>query len=488
MPHEPDACTIEDGIPRNALSQVLSQSTKELRVMRVVRVGNQRFVWLCKQIDRPSPPRTKPSKSPNIYFGNNFSTVEASCTPTSDGVGLPAKSLRISAKESPSEVSCTTETIARPRRPMASDLPLSVIKSESPQRLSLDAHKLPLALMHPDTKPRVRRRRESASGVARDWAYNIDQLLFGTILFTLLAFPPPSVCVLCPLRPDEREDDPTERGPGDAACVHERCLRSCCVLRAPIAAAIRSFITHGLAKIGTQPASKNAGESAARFHGSTTPSALLSEEDLVLLNDAILNQVGWRRGFVETASFLTMPLPDSPHAPLEQLLGPRQDHLPPRLGLDYEEFVRRMHLDVFPSYYEPYGYTPAECTVVSPFPRRYVWADLIERPQDKWCYIVDRCLQSVEDAVQQLADHIYAFASKTRLQRINQRNRVECLSPLLDWKNLEIEYSKSWQLALWQAYPDAFANSTDDDDGEDYFGARERQGWMAPSAPASPLF
>ncbi|KAJ7430383.1 hypothetical protein B0H11DRAFT_1943108 [Mycena galericulata] len=31
----------------------------------------------------------------------------------------------------------------------------------------LDAHKLPLALKHPDTKPRVRRRRESASGVAR---------------------------------------------------------------------------------------------------------------------------------------------------------------------------------------------------------------------------------------------------------------------------------------------------------------------------------
>ncbi|KAJ7444108.1 hypothetical protein B0H11DRAFT_1931273 [Mycena galericulata] len=31
----------------------------------------------------------------------------------------------------------------------------------------LDAHKLPLALMHPDPKPRVRRRRESASDVAR---------------------------------------------------------------------------------------------------------------------------------------------------------------------------------------------------------------------------------------------------------------------------------------------------------------------------------
>jgi glycogen synthase len=37
----------------------------------------------------------------------------------------------------------------------------------------------------------------------------------------------------------------------------------------------------------------------------------------------------------------------------------------PILGLEYEEFVRGCHLGVFPSYYEPWGYTPAECTVVS---------------------------------------------------------------------------------------------------------------------------
>ena len=49
----------------------------------------------------------------------------------------------------------------------------------------------------------------------------------------------------------------------------------------------------------------------------------------------------------------------------------------PILGLDYEEFVRGCHMGVFPSYYEPWGYTPAECTVVSLFAIR-VWflADL----------------------------------------------------------------------------------------------------------------
>lgn len=34
------------------------------------------------------------------------------------------------------------------------------------------------------------------------------------------------------------------------------------------------------------------------------------------------------------------------------------------LPLDYPDFVRGCHLGVFTSYYEPWGYTPAECTVL----------------------------------------------------------------------------------------------------------------------------
>lgn len=82
--------------------------------------------------------------------------------------------------------------------------------------------------------------------------------------------------------------------------------------------------------------------------------------------------------------------------------------------------------------------------------------DLIERPEEEGCYIVDRRMQSVEDSVAQLTDNMFSFTQKTRRQRINQRNRVERLSPLLDWKNLGIEYSKARQLALRRAYPDAF--------------------------------
>ncbi|THH27267.1 hypothetical protein EUX98_g6924 [Antrodiella citrinella] len=165
----------------------------------------------------------------------------------------------------------------------------------------------------------------------------------------------------------------------------------------------------------------------------------------------------------------------------------------PILGLDYEEFVRGCHLGVFPSYYEPWGYTPAECTVMGiPSVTTNLsgfgcfMQDLIERPADEGCYIIDRRSQSVEDSVTQLTENMFTFCAKTRRQRINQRNRVERLSPLLDWKNLGIEYSKARQLALRRAYPDAFYGANGEEEEEFEFQAMER---MNPnSVPPSPRF
>lgn len=60
--------------------------------------------------------------------------------------------------------------------------------------------------------------------------------------------------------------------------------------------------------------------------------------------------------------------------------------------------------------------------------------ELIENSQDYGIYIVDRRMKSVEDSVTQLTDQMVSFCQKTRRQRINQRNRTERLSDLLDWK------------------------------------------------------
>ncbi|CAG8522138.1 7687_t:CDS:2 [Dentiscutata heterogama] len=135
----------------------------------------------------------------------------------------------------------------------------------------------------------------------------------------------------------------------------------------------------------------------------------------------------------------------------------------PLFGLDYEDFVRGCHLGVFPSYYEPWGYTPAECTVMGvPSITTNLSGfgcfieEVVENSPDYGIYIIDRRMKSVEESIQQLVDCMLQFCQKSRRQRINQRNRTERLSDLLDWKLMGMEYVRARKLALHRAYPDSF--------------------------------
>ncbi|CAJ0829652.1 4730_t:CDS:2 [Entrophospora sp. SA101] len=138
----------------------------------------------------------------------------------------------------------------------------------------------------------------------------------------------------------------------------------------------------------------------------------------------------------------------------------------PLIGLDYEDFVRGCHLGVFPSYYEPWGYTPAECTVMG-LPSITTnlsgfgcfMDDILENSSDYGIYIVDRRMKSVEESIQQLANYMLQFSQKTRRQRINQRNRTERLSDLLDWKLMGMDYVRARKLALHRVYPDSFVDA-----------------------------
>ncbi|KAL8667868.1 MAG: hypothetical protein Q9202_000333 [Teloschistes flavicans] len=162
----------------------------------------------------------------------------------------------------------------------------------------------------------------------------------------------------------------------------------------------------------------------------------------------------------------------------------------PVLPMEYEDFVRGTHLGVFPSYYEPWGYTPAECTVMgvpsittnlSGF--GCYMEELIENAVDYGIYIVDRRHKGVDDSVNQLTDCMFNFTMKGKRQRINQRNRTERLSDLLDWKRMGMEYVKARQLALRRTYPASFS---DDVDAEGLFDAVEAKIARPVSVPGSP--
>ncbi|KAK9462130.1 glycogen synthase [Lipomyces oligophaga] len=163
----------------------------------------------------------------------------------------------------------------------------------------------------------------------------------------------------------------------------------------------------------------------------------------------------------------------------------------PILSLDYDDFVRGCHLGVFPSYYEPWGYTPAECTVMGvPSVTTNLsgfgcyMEELIENTSDYGIYIVDRRSKGVDDSINQLTDYMFQFTLKSRRQRINQRNRTERLSDLLDWKRMGLEYIKARQLALRRAYSSSFENGDAMDDA--FFDGIEAKLSRPLSAQASP--
>ncbi|KAK7149661.1 hypothetical protein R3I94_009085 [Phoxinus phoxinus] len=160
----------------------------------------------------------------------------------------------------------------------------------------------------------------------------------------------------------------------------------------------------------------------------------------------------------------------------------------PLLPMDYEEFVRGCHLGVFPSYYEPWGYTPGECTVMG-IPS--VTTNLsgfgcfmeehVSDPSEYGIYIVDRRFRSADESCNQLTQFMFSFCQKSRRQRIIQRNRTERLSDLLDWRYLGRFYMQARHLALNRSFPDKFKM--------DHFNLSPTQGFRYPrplSVPPSP--
>jgi len=254
------------------------------------------------------------------------------------------------------------------------------------------------------------------------------------------------------------------------------------------------------------------------------PSSLLSDEELIVLKRRIY---ALKRDSLPPV--VTHNMADDAHDPIlnhirrVRLFNAPSDRVKiifhpeflnsnnPLLSLDYEEFVRGCHLGVFPSYYEPWGYTPAECTVMgvpsittnlSGF--GCFMEEMITHPNDYGIYIVDRRMRGIEESVQQLTDFMFDFSQKSRRQRINQRNRTERLSDLLDWKRMGIEYQKARWVAVRRKWPEAalFEEIDDEDnkeeveeqndaalysEGEETIrGRRTRKIPRPPSAPGSP--
>jgi len=132
----------------------------------------------------------------------------------------------------------------------------------------------------------------------------------------------------------------------------------------------------------------------------------------------------------------------------------------PIWGMEYDQFVRGCHLGLFPSTYEPWGYTPPEClalgvpaitTDLSGF-GRYAAEHPGEGEASDWApFILPRRGHSFHDAAAILAHRLFEFCALDRRDRILMRNRVEARSWDFDWSRLGGAYHQVHDLALARA-------------------------------------
>jgi glycogen(starch) synthase len=127
----------------------------------------------------------------------------------------------------------------------------------------------------------------------------------------------------------------------------------------------------------------------------------------------------------------------------------------PLWGIEYEQFVRGCHLGLFPSAYEPWGYTPLECmalgtpAISSDLAGFGRYVEEVMPDHDQWgVWVMPRRGRSFSEAADELAQRVYEYCTLTRRHRVALRNEVEKRSWEFDWSRLGTAYHRAHDLAL----------------------------------------
>lgn len=121
----------------------------------------------------------------------------------------------------------------------------------------------------------------------------------------------------------------------------------------------------------------------------------------------------------------------------------------------YYDLLIGMDVTVFPSYYEPWGYTPLEScafhvpTITTSLAGFGEWA---ARQKEKYGVIViDRNDSNFNEVAEHIADDIIRFSHLTPEQTERARKEAEAVAKRADWKHFFQYYRKAYHIALKKA-------------------------------------
>lgn len=124
-------------------------------------------------------------------------------------------------------------------------------------------------------------------------------------------------------------------------------------------------------------------------------------------------------------------------------------------GLSYQEALEACHLGVFPSFYEPWGYTPLEAaalgvssvtTDLAGFGR---YRQTLEEKKDKeGVYVLKRYKKADKEVTSDLTRFMYQFSKFDRTQRVNNKIEAKKIAAKADWKDFVKNYVKAHNQSL----------------------------------------
>ncbi|MGQ1786524.1 alpha-glucan family phosphorylase [Saccharicrinis sp. GN24d3] len=123
-------------------------------------------------------------------------------------------------------------------------------------------------------------------------------------------------------------------------------------------------------------------------------------------------------------------------------------------NLPYYDILIGMDLTVFPSYYEPWGYTPLESlafsipTITTNLAGFGIWATQYSSKIKDGVAVIERNDHNTEEAAHEIASTIAEFAAKSETEVEQIRQKAKDISSKVDWDILMEYYLKSYDLAL----------------------------------------
>lgn len=126
----------------------------------------------------------------------------------------------------------------------------------------------------------------------------------------------------------------------------------------------------------------------------------------------------------------------------------------PLLGKTYYDVLIGMDMTVFPSYYEPWGYTPLESvafhvpTITTSLAGFGLWAAEQKMSTPFPVQVLTRTDSNYDEVVNGIAESLYTFAQYTPEQVEGMRKGAAAIAKKAEWKHFFKYYRKAYHIAL----------------------------------------